>query len=657
MATVSSNEFGVQDIPQHNKSFYDDDLRNTPPKTIRLLGIHPGLFADRLVCCLQTVSSLLKDHQQTYHALSYSWTDQPGWKNISLNGKSDFRIGKSLFSALRRLRLRNDLRWVWTDQICINQANLEEKDEQVSMMGDIYRQADLVCVWLGPCGHTNREAGEEEAEDCLAHVVHKDGTVDFGRRGLEVVQLCEARVEDKSQWWWRMWVVQEIVLAKEIKVLVGAHEFPSLTTAVKALGKSWIDKEPGHVARGITRRQWQQMPSRRARNDAYIRLLSLHTTKGAVLRGVGNVYDLLHLTAAQHAGLAKDKIYALLALVDKKRCSFDIEVQYKRPDEEVYMDVTEYLLNEKRSLDPLYEHWPRRRSPSWALDFSTGLRKAECLVLHVRPKLPSCHNQASHPNEEPKCRASRDGSNPVFRREGGCLLVRGFRFAIVVSTVQWDTSSLIVKDNSEIEMVSVGDIRDGKIEVMSHADEEVDPSDKLGTLTLRWLEDFYWKKKEQCHPGLASSDQRGSQKAWLSSIDQTEQFARTITADKYLHDKHGKEISTGDFLPHQPGFQDHKRSFDFRSQAYVTLANRTFFATDLGLCGIAGSTEVQPRDIVVVLSGASMPVILRPMPSGENDATSGFQLIGECFVSGIMYGELMEGDGSILWAEEDFRLE
>ena len=37
-----------------------------------------------------------------------------------------------------------------------------------------------------------------------------------------------------------------------------------------------------------------------------------------------------------------------------------------------------------------------------------------------------------------------------------------------------------------------------------------------------------------------------------------------------------------------------------------------------------------------------MPVILRPSPDTEN-----YALIGECFVSGIMYGELQSMDPSL----------
>jgi Heterokaryon incompatibility protein (HET) len=39
---------------------------------------------------------------------------------------------------------------MWIDAICIHQKDDLEKGPQVALMGDIYRLADRVVVWLGP---------------------------------------------------------------------------------------------------------------------------------------------------------------------------------------------------------------------------------------------------------------------------------------------------------------------------------------------------------------------------------------------------------------------------------------------------------------------------------------------------------------------------
>jgi len=39
---------------------------------------------------------------------------------------------------------------LWVDALCINQHDLQEKSDQVRMMGEIYRRSWNVMVWVGP---------------------------------------------------------------------------------------------------------------------------------------------------------------------------------------------------------------------------------------------------------------------------------------------------------------------------------------------------------------------------------------------------------------------------------------------------------------------------------------------------------------------------
>ncbi|KAK0622769.1 heterokaryon incompatibility [Immersiella caudata] len=51
--------------------------------------------------------------------------------------------------ALNNLRLVEGERALWVDAVCINQEDKEECARQVLKMGDIYRRATNVTVWLG----------------------------------------------------------------------------------------------------------------------------------------------------------------------------------------------------------------------------------------------------------------------------------------------------------------------------------------------------------------------------------------------------------------------------------------------------------------------------------------------------------------------------
>ncbi|KAK3352256.1 heterokaryon incompatibility protein-domain-containing protein [Lasiosphaeria hispida] len=66
---------------------------------------------------------------------------------ITLSGTS-IRITQNLHDAL--LRLQHALTgYLWVDALCINQADLAERDAQVLLMGEIHSCATCVVVWLG----------------------------------------------------------------------------------------------------------------------------------------------------------------------------------------------------------------------------------------------------------------------------------------------------------------------------------------------------------------------------------------------------------------------------------------------------------------------------------------------------------------------------
>jgi Heterokaryon incompatibility protein (HET) len=51
-------------------------------------------------------------------------------------------------SALLRLRLRDKLRLLWINAVCINQLDNDEKTRQVMLMRNIYEHALRMLVWL-----------------------------------------------------------------------------------------------------------------------------------------------------------------------------------------------------------------------------------------------------------------------------------------------------------------------------------------------------------------------------------------------------------------------------------------------------------------------------------------------------------------------------
>ena len=83
-----------------------------------------------------------------FEALSYFWGDKAADRTLSLDN-TPFSIKPNLEAALRVLSKGKVERLLWIDAICINQADLKERNEQVRIMSSIYQQATRVIVWIG----------------------------------------------------------------------------------------------------------------------------------------------------------------------------------------------------------------------------------------------------------------------------------------------------------------------------------------------------------------------------------------------------------------------------------------------------------------------------------------------------------------------------
>ncbi|KAE9366265.1 HET-domain-containing protein [Stipitochalara longipes BDJ] len=192
-------------------------------REIRLLMISPSRDPEAKISCSLQKANL--EHNPSYIALSYVWGSPEHQRDIQLNG-TNFSVTKNLHDALMRNRDATQTMFFWVDALCIDQSSLEERAAQVSIMGDIYRQAKGVCAWLG-------DATNEEDEPLLG--------LDVGEL-LEVAAKLETWSDEsfpelrqllspsvakaltsvaQSSYWSRTWIVQEAVLAKKLLLLWG----------------------------------------------------------------------------------------------------------------------------------------------------------------------------------------------------------------------------------------------------------------------------------------------------------------------------------------------------------------------------------------------------------------------------------------------------
>lgn len=107
--------------------------------------------------------SLHRDQPQ-YLALSYCWTDAEPSCQVLIN-KVVAMVRPNLYAFLQRMRTEQREDWTFIDALYINQNNKVERNDQVTLMGDIYTNANNVIVLLG-----EKEPPDNETERQIRYV-------------------------------------------------------------------------------------------------------------------------------------------------------------------------------------------------------------------------------------------------------------------------------------------------------------------------------------------------------------------------------------------------------------------------------------------------------------------------------------------------------
>jgi hypothetical protein len=116
--------------------------------SIRVLDLQPGSAHDPLECRLYEYPLRQRPSwPQLYEAVSYVWGSREKTGSIICNG-AFLPITASLEQVLLRVRLSESSRTLWADAICINQDDISEKNQQVSIMDKIYEGTKTVLFCL-----------------------------------------------------------------------------------------------------------------------------------------------------------------------------------------------------------------------------------------------------------------------------------------------------------------------------------------------------------------------------------------------------------------------------------------------------------------------------------------------------------------------------
>ena len=311
-----------------------------------------------------------------YEALSYAWGDPSPVSQITFPGLNlRISVSQNLADGLARLHRDGQTLLIWIDAICIDQRSVEERNQQVRLMGSIFRQAKLVKVWLGIEDETVLsdafavlELWSHFTDDDLAEVKPYEkfdplslylSPSEALAPNASIQYMPQLRAADNAlnrtfhmPWFERLWTVQEVRTKRSAVVLAGTSAHIDYDTLCGAT--QWMVRVHPKKTSFLERITWCVSPRLLPVNDAGKLDLPLNAFVGF---------------STFKASEPRDRVYALLELIS---IPFELQhffaVDYNKPATTVFADATRGIIQSTSSLKILRLcDMFKDRSPSWAL--------------------------------------------------------------------------------------------------------------------------------------------------------------------------------------------------------------------------------------------------------------------------------------------------
>jgi hypothetical protein len=520
----------------------------------------------------------------------------------------------------------------------------------------IYSYAHQVLIWLGESSqayeiltgvsrlvrHWAKEHGLDSKlpmtqyaqDDCDEQDAPQYLYGDFGM--FYLLPLYECR------WFHRLWVLQEVALARSATVLYGQHkiswEYIGIAASILRTNYALINKPLRTVGRGET-------PT--GLLNAYL-MYRISTSQGLLKPLCFSFHQLLRLTRQFQCKENRDKIFGLLAIPTTDNIAQKIIPDYKKSDADIYRSVAWTLIEGSLSLDILSSvqhdteqdetelarlqkelypnyiqlHGPKSNSPKlsswvpqWHLvhaqalgplepdsSFAASLGVDACISSSTNARtLKVGGNTIDKVASTKECRPDDFGMatlHPPGAVPGQIARpkIKSTRHLAVHNFIM-GSSKLPIRRTTKEDLQEISIIlTSGKT---WHGLPVKNPDNHLAGFAKCIVEGFFrWTLNDDIFGGVSKPHKK---KPRISMDDLT---ALASTEDDMIR---------------------------FRNAAVAACRERTCFNTASGLRGL-GPAAMRPGDSVCVLYGASMPFIIRP----EGAA---YRLIGECYVHGLMRGQ------------------
>jgi len=603
-------------LPYEYVPLYRNDTLNSEPQSLapglksqrplRLLCLLPGQFDDELRIEIQegTIEELETPgcFDTSFQALSYVWGTRDNPATIWI-GERTLSVTQNLSIAMRHLRHADEPSLLWVDAICIDQSNTSERSRQVALMGDVFRLAKTVVYWVGP-----EENDSDYAMQLIYDVSEKVQLTETANRfkpirgswedsgwysPSEPLYHAEREVAALSNfilrpWFERLWVRQEAYLSRHSGLLMcGTRQFPWVRFEI------WISclHVPWDADDDIL---WDY-------NGARLRRYAVYNMTRNFPVSLRKLRFALHSIKCQDD---RDRIYAVLNMLRPEEQRLDIAADYSRPKMEVFKDaVVRYLQGMKdSSVLAECELCSPQTGPSWVPDWSPTLG-----IENSRNDWVLCF------------RASGPIGSHISVQES-TLSVAG----VILDTIKDSTYASPFLEEFDQRPPSPYESQDPIIR------DTIRQSIPPGSSTIPYDGPGSKNLLEAYTRALVWGNTQDTYGPFLDlSLGKLETLTKMID----LIHKGLEHSDVADMLVSPNG--SHLGCYIDGSQIP--------FRTAKGYVGM-GSRKVRPGDMVCVVLGCQRPLVLRPQPATEPEEKPRYIVIGQCYLSGFMYGEALLGE-------------
>jgi hypothetical protein len=604
-------------------------------KQIRVLQVKPGT-SDGLVECSVRHISLLDEPVPKYEAVSYVWSLVKGSACIVLDGNT-INVPAAAEEVLRNFRGPDKERVLWIDAICINQRDLDERGHQVALMGEVYTKTAHTLVWLGKADKWTSKAFEsleviyrqvlEETDNCgkLRKVLYGStnifqySTADLPK-GLDFTAV---RAIFRRPWFCRRWVIQESALAPKGVVYCGDLSMDMLQLFRAAV---WMQHKQHKLPFDLDAEGGML-------NASYMSAYIDHDEGWFSARYGQQVYlaDLFRYFRTFDVTDSRDCVYALLGLSRWASRSEPLPAfltpDYRKPLGEILRDATKMAIYESgdlwlfRYIEHGYEltspALQRMATPSWV----------PSLFRRPDPKTEPNHMRSAF---RANLGMGETGQRIVGKEAGSSagtdadvLSVQG----LVVDSVNAIGSVFRPEHFDDVEGIRaiVHKVLICRSLKGGHANEALA---RLSLLDLGLV-----------IVGGSCFDPQPTQ----GDMDQGDIFAQFLQDISKISGESQDSENDYDFAKLKSTLENPTFSRCVWAIKYACL-NRRLFTTANGNVGL-GPQAIREGDSLCILSDSRLPIMLRQSDTEWN-------VIGPCFVYGVMHGEavkerLQSGDAII----------